>query len=154
MKLIEKRANSKQVMLWDSIVNKYKLIDAIQDLGAYQQGEIELKGNELESELLEIYIDNFDGTVCTANFLKNCTEVSKEYFDKIEKLSCDMELNVDYSANAYALIHDIILAWNTDSHILYNDICTLIECPTVLTLSDEDEGIIVFSIADKYYKLY
>lgn len=153
MKLIEKRANSKQVVLWDSIVNKYKLIDAIQDLGAYQQGEIELKGNELESELLEIYIDNFDGTVCTANFLKNCTEVSKEYFDKIEKLSCDMDINVDYSTNAYECIYDIIQAWNTDNYLVYGDILALIECPSVLTLSDDDEGIIVFSIADKYYKI-
>lgn len=153
MKLIEKRANSKQVILWDSIVNKYKLIDAIQDLGAYQQGEIELKGNELESELLEIYIDNFDGTVCTANFLKNCTEVSKEYFDKIEKLSCDMNINVDYSADAYDLIYDIVEAWGTDDHITDSTIRTFIEYPSVLTLSDEDEGIIVFSVADKYYKI-
>ena len=151
MKIIEKRANSKQVSIYDT--NNYSLISAIQNLGAYQQGVIELTCNKSESELLEIYINNYDGTACTANFLANCTEISKEYFDKIEKLACDMELNIDYSANAYDCIYDIVQAWNTDIHITDNDIRTLIECPSVLTLSDEDEGIIIFSVADKYYRI-
>lgn len=150
MKIIEKKAQS-DTTIYNT--NNYSLDQAIKDLGAYQQGEIELKGNELESELLPIYIDNFDGIAMTGNFLKNCQEIDKEYFNKIQKLSCDIDINVDYSTDAYECIYDIIQAWNTDNYLVYGDILALIECPSVLTLSDDDEGIIVFSIADKYYKI-
>ena len=89
----------------------------------------------------------------TGNFLKNCQEIDKEYFNKIQKLSLDIDINVDYSIDVHELIYDIIQAWNTDPSILGSDIRELINLPAILTLSEEDEGIIVFNVADRFYKI-
>ena len=150
MKIIEKKAQSNTTIY---NTNNYSLDQAIKDLGAYQQGEIELSGNETKQDLINIYIDNFDGIAMTASFLKNCQEIDKEYFNKIQKLSLDIDINVDYSIDVHELIYDIIQAWNTDPSILGSDIRELINLPAILTLSEEDEGIIVFNVADRFYKI-